>query len=481
MVVDGSSFDLDEEWARLARGPIPGFAGFHTDGSGNLVVSVSRAESERAAVEFVESGARSRRRAAVARSRLVKFGFDELKPWKDSIANLLDDTEIVWVDVDEVGNRLLVGVVSGPASVKVRFSARGFGIPDDALDVVVTERPRERVSYLTSRMRPVTGGLEIQFKPSFYSNPSSCTLGFNAYRNGVRGFVTNSHCSPSTFSTDYSESHQATFFSSNLIGTETYDPGGTRYSDAAFYTYDSGASSRYAHIARTTFSSVNADGSLEIDSVYPEFRIVTLASNSIQTVGEPLAKVGRTTGWTAGQVSQTCVTLSSRVCSWVAVLWSWDGDSGSPIFQQLGSTEPDASRVSLFGILWGGPTNDSSVTWYSPIAGVQADLGMLEIACDASAQECKPSPPAVSILGPSEVQQSQSCTWYSSVSGGALPLSYEWRLDNVVVSTATSYSTTDTGQSSFLLELRVTDGLQSVGFASLNVTVQGSGQFECQS
>ena len=42
--------------------------------------------------------------------------------------------------------------------------------------------------YLRSRRRPLRGGLQINFGGFL------CTLGFIAVRNGVNGYVTNSHC-----------------------------------------------------------------------------------------------------------------------------------------------------------------------------------------------------------------------------------------------------------------------------------------------
>ena len=54
--------------------------------------------------------------------------------------------------------------------------------------MVQETEPVKLAATLQDRIRPVVGGLQINF-PGFL-----CTHGFNALRNSQRSFITNSHC-----------------------------------------------------------------------------------------------------------------------------------------------------------------------------------------------------------------------------------------------------------------------------------------------
>jgi hypothetical protein len=86
-----------------------------------------------------------------------------------------------------------------------------------------------------------------------------------------------------------------------------------------------------------------------------------------------LNKVGRTTGWSQGPVSRSCVTTNGQgsrshqrcqTCGDAAVD---GGDSGSPVFRIT-----SGDNVQLVGILWGGGTGYYVM---SPLSAIQAELG----------------------------------------------------------------------------------------------------------
>lgn len=87
--------------------------------------------------------------------------------------------------------------------------------------------------------------------------------------------------------------------------------------------------------------------------------------------------------------------------------------------------------------------------------------------------------PRVSIIGPDVVPENVSCSWSHTASGWTQPVSLSWAISGTQVSTGASYSTIDTGTSSFSLELTLIDADGRVGFAVLPVTVSGSGTFSC--
>jgi hypothetical protein len=83
--------------------------------------------------------------------------------------------------------------------------------------------------------------------------------------------------------------------------------------------------------------------------------------------------VGRTTGWTQGKVTNTCVnvgvsgTTIVQLCQNLVSARLGAGDSGSPVFK--GST-----NVTLSGILWGGNSSGTQYV-YSPISNIEKELG----------------------------------------------------------------------------------------------------------
>jgi hypothetical protein len=92
-------------------------------------------------------------------------------------------------------------------------------------------------------------------------------------------------------------------------------------------------------------------------------------------VGQTVNKVGRTTGWTQGLVTNTCVNTGVsgsnivQLCQTFVSAGVGGGDSGSPVFR-------GTSSVTLVGILWGGNSSGTQFV-YSPIANIEQELGAL--------------------------------------------------------------------------------------------------------
>ena len=100
--------------------------------------------------------------------------------------------------------------------------------------------------------------------------------------------------------------------------------------------------------------------------------------------GETVNKVGRTTGWSQGMVTATCVdtgvsrTKIVQLCQTHVSATVGSGDSGSPVFKLGGGAGAD--DVSLSGILWGGNNAGTSLV-FSPLANIQRsdELGTLAV------------------------------------------------------------------------------------------------------
>ena len=296
---------------------------------------------------------------------------------------------VVFTDADETRNLLVVGVVNLGLAKAVEQKLKQLGIPLSSVEIVKTE-PIVFATSLRDYVRPLEGGLQIAFVDgglAYY-----CTMGFNAVRpdaNGVdvHGFMVNSHCTTEKFQVDGTDHYQPWLSpSSQLIGNEIADPPAfkngecvkgkkCRYSDAAFDQLAGSVSATLCSIARPDDFN---NGSLTLDTVDSSFNIVgELEGNA--AMGTTLNKVGRTTGWTQGAVTMSCVDTGVQgggnillLCQDFVGAEVDGGDSGSPVFEIV----PGTNDVTLNGILWGG-ASDGSYFVYSPISNIETDLGHL--------------------------------------------------------------------------------------------------------
>ena len=306
-------------------------------------------------------------------------GRPDLEALHQRLLPLFETAGVVFTDADETRGRLVVGVLNRGVEGQVRGRLRALGVDSQSVDVVETE-PIIALATLRDRSDDIVGGLQIRFSQYL------CSLGFPAFRNGVRGFVTASHCSDSQGSVDGTTYYQPLDqVEGDFIGTEIADPayvrGGAncprgrkcRRSDANFSRSQGQRAVTIGQIARTT-----GIGSLEIDSSNPTF---TITGEGVAADKATVDKVGRTTGWTRGTVSGTCVNtgvsgstivLLCQTCVTGSGVIVQGGDSGSPVFASAGG-----NNVTLLGGLWGGNQSGTQFV-YSPIANIEAELGALD-------------------------------------------------------------------------------------------------------
>jgi hypothetical protein len=354
---------------------VHGFGGFFFDRDGAPTVYLrdvsARAQVERALGPWLASQGIG---VAALRVRRADYDWASLERWQGrATAEALAMRGAVWVDADEARNRVTIGVERGTSMAQVRSAIARLGVPSGAV-VVEEVEPVRFAATLRDRVRPVVGSLQINF-PGFL-----CTLGFNATRNGQRSFITNSHCTNvqgGVESTPYWQPTQGA--PSAQIATEVADPayttGGScpagrrcRRSDASRARYASGTTSTLGRIARTSGAN---NGSLTITGNF------SITGEGSASVGQTVHKIGRTTGWTRGSVSNTCVNVNlsgtniSQLCQTFVPAGVGSGDSGSPVFRRVGT----GSNVTLVGILWGG--SGSSLYVFSPISNIETELGAL--------------------------------------------------------------------------------------------------------
>jgi hypothetical protein len=368
----------------LARA-VPGFGGMFFDAQGQATIYLrdagQRANAERALAPFLQA-----RGIGAARLRVLKGEFDwtQLERWQGSATTeALSVPGAVFVDADEASNRVRIGVERG-ASGRVRAALARAGLPDAA--VIMEER--EPITFAVGQgpgpkakpgsgpslqgvVRPIIGGVQINF-PGYL-----CTLGFNV---GGGSFITNSHCTTTQGGTEGTPYWQPTQSASpSQIATEAADPTyrsslsgcpsgrDCRFSDASRASYANGFSQfTIGRIAKTD----RPGRGLTITGQF------TITGEGSATVGEVVNKVGRTTGWSQGSVTNTCVNTNvsgsniTQLCQNFVSATVGSGDSGSPVFQIL-----SGDNVHLVGILWGGSGSQQFV--YSPISNIEQELGGL--------------------------------------------------------------------------------------------------------
>lgn len=363
---------LDEQYARLAES-VPGFGGLYLDEEGTTHVYLQDLSREREVQNLGE-------RVVVHQG---DYDFRDLFAWREEVRPLLAERGAVSLDIDERRNRLVFGVEReslGEFAARLGDFLRGTRVPPEAVSVEDAE-PVSPFASLSDKIRPVPGGVKITPVGSGAMPP--CTLGVNATWFGVKGFITNSHCSQTRSVIDGTLFYQNTFTSTNLIGIETIDPPyftgspcpagrKCRRSDASFASYATVSDSQGGKIANTVICGFGGlPGSTNINPAQPRLSVTNFLFGS--PAGSFVFKVGITTGCTMGSLKNTCVDVNTAnsytmLCQDQVSAKADFGDSGSPVFLQSGT------QATLVGILWGGSL-DGLTYFYSPWLFVHGELG----------------------------------------------------------------------------------------------------------
>jgi hypothetical protein len=312
-----------------------------------------------------------RARFASPAIRRALFSFLQLYDWSHSLTpQVFTIPGVNAIDIDEAGNRIVIGIDREDARAGVHAIVRRLGVPPQAVAAKMEARLMA-ASTLQDYFRNIGGGLQVQ-SPNW-----TCTIGFSTIRNGVASFATNGHCTTSwgTGSEGTPFSQCCTGVPSNYIGNEyleaqpissAQDPRcpvsdyECKLSDIAL-----GAYTGSDHIVGVLLRPINRSrtaGSLTIDSSNPYLYITQ--QNLGPLLGDWVDKIGRTTGWTYGPVTSTCKT--DRVyredgASFIIICFDevqagvGAGDSGSPVFVWSGGTD-----VTMTGQLFGGRTDNGT-------------------------------------------------------------------------------------------------------------------------
>lgn len=149
------------------------------------------------------------------RLETTKYTFEQLYTWFLQVA-ALDLEGVIMYDANEGGNNVYLGIETEAQAIEVRARVAALSLPSDAVEVEVVgpfddlvldgaeldeHRAQQQIEaaeftlapqaeqHVQGYNDPLVGGIEIVTEYQ-----GTCTLGFGARRNGVYGFVTNSHC-----------------------------------------------------------------------------------------------------------------------------------------------------------------------------------------------------------------------------------------------------------------------------------------------
>ena len=398
---------LDAIYAGIAL-EIPGFAGIHKT-RGRTVVSLVDPEKN-------ERTLRSRLARAYPATgyffddiregsydvQPARYDFFTLGAWKLHANALFAERLITWLDADEKANLIRVGVRDARQIETVRRRLlKDDCIEEAVLDIAVAfeiYEPGDDVVgtshlELIDQVLPIAGGLQVQ---ETLGVDSPCTAGFITDAETVNGtkavLIVNSHCS---LTEDAPDDPDLSLMSqpdpsASLIGSESSDvmmspsvtgcPAGAscRFSDSALYEVTDPDVTYYKKtIYRTTGEN---NGSIEIDEFPDETLRTFIINGNVMDpgAGAEVHKVGRTTGWTSGETTFTCVNTSEQngtevhLLQHLATYNSDQGDSGSPVF--LFPDDIVQQSVIISGIHWGRYTyNGTEYRIYSGMHNIQND------------------------------------------------------------------------------------------------------------
>ena len=376
---------------------LPGFGGLAFDEDGGLVVYIPSGRTSAESRAILQTQLARAEKDVLVRAlsddsriqwRVSQYPFSSLVAWKDALASQKVRDAVVGIDADELRNRVTIMIRDATAQPAAKARAQAAGIPVEALNFAVIDQPVATAS-LRSEFSTMGGGIQIISNSSL--NPDQpCTLGFNVgivdplYPTSLAYLVTAAHCVGVFGDREMCQPSDCGIGSLAEIGFTSIDPEWNltdpacgsysvrAHADVALVSYTA-TTARAPKVAFTASLGTNySGGSISVTGWW-----TNIASPGTVYQGQVVDKVGRTTGWTRGSVSATCVAgdidstedgvADYRILCAQSVTGSrvGKGESGSPVF-----IPPPPGQITQpltpLGILFAGNnmwSTDSSDGW----------------------------------------------------------------------------------------------------------------------
>jgi hypothetical protein len=340
-----------------------------------------------------------------------RYSFLQLRAWRDAAGtDFFANGGAIRIGLRYAKNKIVAKVDPGYEIAK-KSTMNARGVPDDAVEIIVGERGELRYacpppSYSSDTpngcFRPIPGGVAMDAtRPGSSAGEGPCTITIAGRHLDFAedGWVTAAHCFNRTLRGQVgAKAYQFEPIMDQFIGLETIDATGwpcapfqCKHSDSAWIRRDGFAtgSGQRGQILRTqdwTFVTdccsddplIPSCSSCISSSANPRFQVYgTVPLSSVE--GMQVDKIGRSTGWSTGYVTDTCEDMDDgqgnlMKCNATTSALSQVGDSGAPIFYWWSSY--GVNTVELVGVLW---TGGIGWTGFSPWAKVALDLGNIDV------------------------------------------------------------------------------------------------------
>jgi hypothetical protein len=371
---------FEDEILRL-EAAIPGLGGISRDSDGRVVVYLTDPSNGAAAIQAMRARATQlnvepglKTQLAAGTNVVIRRGrapFSQILDWKNTVGSAIVRLPgLVAMDADESMNQVKVTVAADAPVAKFQEAIAALNLPDSTVAIITGPRTESLAGLRSAQFRPTQGGVQIM-----NSLGARCTLGFNVttYSWNETGYLTASHCDPSSIGSGGTGTSQGqpTNSGGDLVGSVFLNPAFNRtdsaclsYSlctdaDVMFVQYTNAATAA-KRVTTTAFVGTSyAGGSISSVGYWNYISIVPYAY-----YGMTVDKVGRTTGWTRGTISGTCVdtpvagTYMVLCANSVTGSRAGKGDSGASVFYPMVNPDPLYAMGILFG---GGPMN--AIDW----------------------------------------------------------------------------------------------------------------------
>ncbi|MBW7932051.1 MAG: hypothetical protein H3C62_00290 [Gemmatimonadaceae bacterium] len=307
--------------------------------------------------------------------RQVPYSFRELDALRTRVRAMIRESGVLLgVGIDVATGTLDLRAAGADLSRAAR-ALTAAGIPSTAF--TLTKAPfAVPATTLRDVVRPVTGGVQIGM---LARNDSSCSVGLQVWKNDANGYpdpslgryvLTANHCAPpqgTVTGVQFGQPHvgygvHATEVDNAEYFTDArcpYGAAGCQYADVAVLRMADSVGSTWQRVALSNTSSP--------PSYLGQLSLNTSIWSAVQ--GQPVRRVGKTSGQRDGTITRTCVDVVRAdgyiLCSAEVSGYSAGGDSGGPVYtpyvsQYSGSPWPSGVFHSLL------PGNN---TWYFSTVG----------------------------------------------------------------------------------------------------------------